>query len=94
MIIASVKSLLNLSILSNLIELRPSKVLFNHVALLMKGEAFRRVLLEECFVFVGIEEGHNHVQSCEDYNIQALMEELLFSISFGDGDASCKYGST
>lgn len=43
---------------------------------------------------MSIEEGHNYVESCEDDDIQAFMEELFFVIGFGNGNASCKYGST
>lgn len=71
---ASIISFLDFSILPNLIELGPNEVFFNHTALLVKRKSLRSILFKESLIFVGIEEGHDHIEGGKNYYIQALME--------------------
>jgi hypothetical protein len=93
-VIAINVTLLDLSVLPEIIEFRPHEVLLHHVVLLVEGVPFGSGFFEERLVLVSIEKGQDDVEGRQYNDVDALVEELLLGVGLGEGDSCSEDGGT
>lgn len=94
MIVVIHKTLLNFAVFAQTVDFGTDQVLFHEVVFLVKGVTVRSGLLEEAFIFVGVEESQDHIQACEHDDIDAFMEQLRFRTHFSQSNSCCEDSTT
>lgn len=74
MIIVIHKTLLYFTVFPQTVHFGTDQVLLHEVVFLVKRITVRSGLLEETFIFMGVEESQDHIQACEHDDIDTFME--------------------